>query len=78
MRKILGICLLVLLLTGSASAGIMPNLPPAPPPSQPATAVQEPTDTTQEPTASGEMPNLAPDSLTQTALDLLAVLSSLV
>jgi hypothetical protein len=77
MRKTLGICLLVLLLTGSASAGIMPNLPPAPPPSQQTSAVQEPTDTAQEPLAPGEIPNLAPDSLTQTALDLLAVMSSL-
>ena len=45
MRKSLGVCLLVLLLTGSAAAG--------------------------------EMPNPAPDTLTQTVLDLLAVLPSL-
>jgi hypothetical protein len=77
MRKTLGICLLVLLLTGSAIAGEMQNGSPAPPPSQPATATQEPTDTAQEPTAPGEMLNGAPDSLTQTALDLLAALSSL-
>jgi hypothetical protein len=69
MRKTLGICLLVLLLTGSAVAGEIQNESPAPPPSQPATAVQEPTG--------GEMPNLAPDSLTQAVLDLLAVLPSL-
>jgi hypothetical protein len=80
MRKTLGICLLVLLLTGSASAGEMPNFTPAPPPSQPATAAQEPTGgemQTGQPTLDGEMPNPAPDSLTQTALDLFAVLSSL-
>jgi hypothetical protein len=38
--------------------------------------VQEPTDATQEPTG-GEMPNDAPDGLTQTVLDLLALLPSL-
>lgn len=80
MRKSLGTCLLVLLLIGSASAGEMPNFSPAPPPSQATNAVQEPTGgeiPNGEPTAPGEMPNPAPDSLTQTALDLLAVLSSL-
>jgi hypothetical protein len=30
MRKTLGVCLLALLLTGSASAGIIPNDAPAP------------------------------------------------
>ncbi len=70
MRKTLGIGLLVLLLTGSANAGIMPNLPPAPPQSQPTTAEQEPS-------AGGEMPNDATESLTQTALELLALLPSL-
>jgi len=76
MRKTLGVSLLVLLLTGSASAGIMPNLPPAPPPSQQTNATQEPTDAVQDPTA-GEIPNGATDSLTQTVLDLLAALPSL-
>lgn len=70
MRKTLGVSLLVLLLTGSASAGIMQNDAPAPPPSQPATAVQDLT-------LDGIIQNDTPDSLTQTALDLLAVLSSL-
>jgi hypothetical protein len=70
MRKTLGVCLLVLLLTGTTSAGIMPNLPPAPPPSQA-------TNAAQDPATGGEMPNPAPDSLTQTALDLLALLPSL-
>ena len=68
MRKTLGVCLLVLLLSGSAVAGEMPNLSPAPPP-QPTNAVQETTD--------GEMPNDTAGSLTQIALDLLAVLPSL-
>jgi hypothetical protein len=70
MSKTLGVSLLVLLLTGSASAGIMPNLQPAPPPSQP-------TNATQDPTLNGIMGNDAPDSLTQTVLDMLAVLPSL-
>jgi hypothetical protein len=70
MRKTLGISLLVLLLTGSAVAGEMPNLSPAPPPPQ-TNAVQEPTDDT---TTDGEIQNDAPDSLTQTVLDLLASL----
>jgi hypothetical protein len=73
MRKTLGICLLVLLLTGSAGAGEMPNLSPAPPPPQPATATQESADAEQ----AGIMPNGVAESLTQTALDLLALLPSL-
>ena len=78
MRKTLGICLLVLLLTGSASAGEIPNLSPAPaPPAQQTSNVQESTNAPDEPTLNGVMPNEAPDSLTQTALDLLAALSSL-
>lgn len=74
MRKTLGISLLVLLLTNSASAGIMQNGSPAPPPPEPTSTTQEPTNTTQEPTADGIMQNGAADSLTQTLLDLLAVL----
>jgi hypothetical protein len=80
MRKTLGVCLLILFLTVPASAGLIPNESPVPPPSQPATATQEPTGgeiQNGQPTLNGEMPNLTPDSLTQTALDLLAVLSSL-
>ena len=78
MRKTLGVCLLVLLLTGTTSAGIIPNGSPAPPPpSQPASAVQEPTNAADEPTLDGIIPNGATDSLTQTALDLLALLPSL-
>ncbi len=75
MRKSLGICLLVLLLTSSASAGEMPNFSPAPPPPQPATAVEEPTD---DATLNGEMPTPGVSNvLAQTALDLLALLPSL-
>ena len=83
MRRILGVCLLVLLLTGSVAAGEMPNLSPAPPPSQPSVAEpgimpnESPTSAVNEPTVNGEMPNGAPDSLTQLALELLAVLPSL-
>lgn len=73
MRKTLGVCLLFLLLTGSASAGIMPNDAPAPPP-QPTSAVQQPASAVQEPTLDGIMPNDTTDSLTQTTLDLLMVL----
>ncbi|HWS86795.1 MAG TPA: hypothetical protein VN282_07510 [Pyrinomonadaceae bacterium] len=76
MRKTLGVSLLVLLLTGSAVAGEMPNGSPTPP-SQTTNAVQEPTDAAQDPATGGEMPNGATDTLTQTVLDLLAVLPSL-
>lgn len=69
MRKTLGVSLLVLLLTGSASAGEMPNWITSPPPPQPANAVQEPT-------TDGIMQNDGA-SLTEVALDLLAVLPSL-
>jgi hypothetical protein len=68
MRKSLGICLLVLLLSGSAVAGEMPNLSPAPP---------QPISAADEPTLDGIMPNDATGSLTQVALNLLAVLPSL-
>jgi hypothetical protein len=78
MRKTLGVSLLVLLLTGTTGAGVIPNMPPTPPPSSAQTsAAQEPTATAQETTTDGEMPNPAPDTLTQTVLDLLAVLPSL-
>lgn len=79
MRRTLGVCLLALLLTGSASAGIMQNGSPTPPP-EPATATQEPTGgemQNAQPTLNGYIPNGVADSLTQTALELLAVLPSL-
>jgi hypothetical protein len=76
MRKFLGVCLLVLLLTGSTSAGIMPNGSPTPPP-QPTSVVQEPTDTAQEPNLDGIMPNGVADGLTGSVLNLLAFLPSL-
>jgi hypothetical protein len=69
MRKSLGICLLILLLTVPTVAGEMPNDRPAPPP--------QPTSAVQEPTLDGIMSNDTPDSLTQIALDLLAVLPTL-
>lgn len=73
MRKTLGTCLLVLLLTGSAFGGEMPNDKPAPPP--PPSTAQEPTDGA---TLNGEIQTTgAADILTQTALDLLALLPSL-
>ena len=68
MRKTLGVCLLALLLTNSASAGIMGNDTPEAP--KQANAISEPT-------TGGEIPNDALDSITQTVLDLLAVLPSL-
>jgi hypothetical protein len=61
---------LILLLACSAQAGYIPNESPAPQRSQPTSAVQEPT-------ADGEIPNDAAVSMTQLALDLLSVLSSL-
>jgi hypothetical protein len=77
MRKTLGICLLVLLLTSSAVAGEIPNESPAPPPQHQTSAVQGPTSAADEPTLDGIIPNDAADSLTQIALDLFAVLPSL-
>jgi hypothetical protein len=68
MRKTLGVCLLGLLLTGSASAGEIPNDRPDP---------SKPTNAVQEPTADGIIPNNATDGLTQAALNLLALLPSL-
>ncbi|HWS86798.1 MAG TPA: hypothetical protein VN282_07525 [Pyrinomonadaceae bacterium] len=73
MRKTLGVCLLVLSLTGPASAGIIQNDKPAPPP-QPATAAQEPTGGG---TATDETPAGTADVLTQIVSDVLAVLPSL-
>jgi hypothetical protein len=74
MRKTLITAALLLAFSCPALAGEM-GTPgsPTPPPPQPASAVQEPTDTDQ----ASEMPNGVADSLTQTALDLLALLPSL-
>jgi hypothetical protein len=68
MRKTLGVSLLVLLLTVSANAGIMPNLEPAPPPTA---------NAAQEPNTDGDISTMSAGSLTQTVLDLLAALPSL-
>jgi hypothetical protein len=51
--------------------------PTPPPPPQPANSTQEPTNTIQEPSADGYMQNGAPSGLTQIALEVLAVLPSL-
>jgi hypothetical protein len=69
MRKTLGACLLALLLTGSASAGIMQNNSLAPPP--------PPANAAQGPTTDGDISTMSADSLTRLALDLLAALPSL-
>ena len=74
MRKLLGVSLLVLCLTGSAVAGEMQNGSPTPPPPQPATAAPEPTDDATPGDIS--TPGVS-DIMTQTALDLLAILPSL-
>ena len=82
MRKTIGVCLLTLLLTSSASAGIMPNESPTPP-SQPAympngsPTSSEPVSAVEETAASGWMGDDAAASLTQVALDLLAVFPAL-
>jgi hypothetical protein len=67
MRKTLGVAALMLALCGPALAGEIPN-PPAPQPQA---------NTVQEPTATGDIQNGSADSLTEIALDLLAVLPSL-
>ena len=79
MRRILRVFLLVMLLTGSAGAGEMPNGSSTPPPPPPQTTgeTQTPPAAGQEPTADGEMPNGAADTTTEIVLSLLAALSSL-
>jgi hypothetical protein len=71
MRKTLGISLLSLLFVSSASAGEIPNWTPSPAttptPTQPANTAQESTDSTDS----------VQNSLTESALDLLTLLSSL-
>jgi hypothetical protein len=70
MGKAIRASALILLLACSAQAGYIPNDAPAPPPSQP-------TNVVQEPTKDGEISNGVAASVTQIALDLLAVLPSL-
>jgi hypothetical protein len=69
MGKAIRASVLVLLLTCSVRAGWIQNGSPEPPP--------QPTNVVQEPTTDGEIQNDAADTLTQIALDLLAVLPSL-
>jgi hypothetical protein len=72
MRKAFSVAALVLALGCPVFAGEIHN-PPAPAP-PPASATQEPTDGV---TLQDEIPNDVTDSLTQTVLELLAVLPSL-
>lgn len=76
MRKVLATTVLTLVLCHVTSAGVMPTPgSPTPPPPQPASAVQEPTN---DATLNGDMSTpSALDILTETALDLLALLPSL-
>lgn len=68
MRKTICVAALLLALTYPTYAGDMPNGSPTPPPTP---------STSQAPTTDGDMQNDAADVLTQTALDVLAVLPSL-
>lgn len=78
MRKILGVSLLVLLLTGSADAGLMPNGSPQQTTTpKTSSAVPEPTDDARDVASDGETSNTTTNTLTQTTLDMLALLSSL-
>ena len=70
MRKAISASALILAFVCSAHAGDIQNDSPQPPPPQSATAVQTPT-------TEGDMQNGVAGSLTQIALDLLAVLPSL-
>lgn len=77
MRKTLQVLALTLAVSASAYAGEMQFPVTDPPPKPSANATQEPMTAVQEPTTSGNMQNDATDSLTQIALELLAVLPSL-
>jgi hypothetical protein len=68
MRKAISVTALLLALTCSAYAGDMPNGSPAPPQSA---------NAAQEQTTDGVISTTSAGSLTQIALDLLAVLPSL-
>ncbi|HZI17019.1 MAG TPA: hypothetical protein VEY09_00340 [Pyrinomonadaceae bacterium] len=74
MRKTLMTAALLLALSCPALAGEIGTPGVTAPPPQPARIVQEPTDAAS---AGGIMQNDAPDSLTQTLLDLLALLPAL-
>ncbi len=78
MRKTLTTAALLLAFSCPAFAGEM-HTPGSPTPPLPTTAnaTQEPIDAVQEPTTGGEIPNDLTDSLTGIALELLAVLPSL-
>ena len=67
MRKAISVSALILALVCSAHAGEMQNDKTGPPP-QPSASV------TQEPTTDGNIPNDVASSMTQIALNLLAVL----
>ncbi len=74
MRKTLGVAALMLALCCPALAGEIPT-PPASAGEIPNPPAPESTNVTaQEPTANGIMQNEATDSLTQIALDVLALL----
>jgi hypothetical protein len=77
MSKAIRASLLILLLACSARAGYMPNGSPAPPPPQPATAVEEPTDAGQESVTQATTEDGTQGTIAQITLDLLAVLPSL-
>jgi hypothetical protein len=78
MSKSIRASVLILLLACSARADWMPNGSPAPPPpSQPASAVQEPTDATQEPVTQATTEDGTQGTYAQMALELLALLPSL-
>ncbi|HEX7315240.1 MAG TPA: hypothetical protein VF297_15035 [Pyrinomonadaceae bacterium] len=83
MSKAIRTSALMLLLACSAQAGIMGNESPVPPPSQPSVAEpgiipnESPTSAVDEPAANGWMGNEAAAGLTEAALELLAVLPSL-
>jgi hypothetical protein len=68
-RKVISVAALLLALTCPAYAGDMPNGSPAPP--------SQPTNAVQEQTIDGDISTMSAGSMTQIALDLLAVLPSL-
>ena len=77
MLKAARISALILLLACSARAGYMQSGSPEPPPSQPASEPVEPTDDSQTTSANDDIQNEEPGALTQVALDVFAVLPSL-